>query len=548
MRILFGSIRKCSQLVTNKAINMSEPVLRIRQGEVRGKVYKTFNGVEFYGFLGIPYAKPPVGDLRFKPPVPPDSWTGIRDATEEGNVSTQLDRSRTGSVIGDEDCLLLNVFTRNLKPDGEPFPVMVYVHGGGFVHGSKDSERHGPHFLIEEGVVFVSYNYRLGILGFLNLDLPEAQGNMGLKDQAQALKWIKDNISFFNGDPSNVTLFGSSAGGASVELLCLSQVADGLFHKAIAQSGSSLNHWAKGNKIKDFAFSIAKRNGAEVKDTNELLKYLKDLPAADLVNCAYSVVSSEGAEDSLIFGFVPSVEKEFPHQQSFITEDTLQLLKRGDFLKVPYIAGFCRRESLLITASNPKYVEKLVSNKYLIRALPFAVDDSHQKIIEDRLQTVYIDTIKPEDEEDNFVIDFLTDVTILSGIYVAAKLMAQKNFPVYFYEFAYDGKLNYLKTALKIERSGACHSDDGGYTCYSSFLPIEVSETDELVRKRMVKMWANFAKFGNPTPEKTELLSTTWKPLSTDSFDYLIIDADLTMTTDLAPERMSMFEDLYLNK
>lgn len=181
-------------------------------------------------FKGIPYAEPPIGKLRFKAPVKHKGWKLIRNAREHGpNCEVS------------EDCLYLNVYTMSLKCKRS---VMVYIHGGSFNSGSGDSTLFGPSYFMKENVVIVTLNYRLGAFGFLSTGDEVIQGNNGLKDQLMALKWVKQNIEAFGGDVNSITIFGESAGSASVEYLILSPLAKGLFHRAISESGSSLCPWA----------------------------------------------------------------------------------------------------------------------------------------------------------------------------------------------------------------------------------------------------------------------------------------------------------------
>ena len=223
---------------------MGAPVVTIGQG--------TLEGLEREGimqFRGIPYAAAPIGERRFLAPLPPEPWDGVRDATRFGEMSVQESGGVT-AFLGDavdsssEDCLFLNVYTPAC--DGGARPVMVWIHGGGFINGSSSTPWYDGTSLASRGdVVVVTLNYRLGALGFLWLgdldDRYRSSGVNGLLDQAAALAWVRDNIASFGGDPGNVTIFGESAGAMSVSTLLALPAARGLFHRAIAQSGAAHN-------------------------------------------------------------------------------------------------------------------------------------------------------------------------------------------------------------------------------------------------------------------------------------------------------------------
>lgn len=400
-------------------------------------------------------------------------------------------------MIGDEDCLFLNVYTPRIPSNESLMPVMVFIHGGGFVfgHGTDDSA-HGPDYLVEKDVVIVSLNYRLGVLGFLCLDCKEAPGNMGLRDQVQALKWVQKNINKFGGDPKNVTIFGISAGGASVEYLLLSPLAKGLFHKAIAQSGSTLLPWAYSTKVKDLAYKMPLSKGEVVTTNKDLLKFLKNLPTNELITLSMTVLATDSWQGGIHFGFVPTVEKP-GDWVPFLDKKPYDLLANGDFTKVPFMAGFCTREGLLMLSDCPLRLEKLASEKNFVEFLPFNIEETDKIDLERKLKTIYLEGPQKYEDEDAFAIDFFTDVDFFGGGYVSASQIAKNNSSVYFYEFAYDGGLNYLKKKYEIHRKGACHGDDGGYLIKSQILlGEEVSETDKIVRNRLVEMWTNFAKYG----------------------------------------------------
>nr|CAD7441504.1 unnamed protein product [Timema bartmani] len=211
-----------------------EPQVEVSHGLLQGKTMVSFEGKIFSAFQGIPYAKPPTKSLRFEPPQQVDPWSGVFDATKEGHICPQLHR---GVYLGNEDCLFLNVYC---IADGTKRPVMVWIHGGGFLSGSGNTNMFGPEFLIDTDVVLVTLNYRLDALGFLSTGDSVVSGNNGLKDQVAALKWIQEEVVKFGGDPDRVTIFGGSAGAASVLLHMLSPMSGGLFHGVIAQSGTPL--------------------------------------------------------------------------------------------------------------------------------------------------------------------------------------------------------------------------------------------------------------------------------------------------------------------
>jgi para-nitrobenzyl esterase len=215
-------------------------------GQVRGAP-RPSGGAEF---LGIPFAKPPTGDMRWREPAPPIPWKGVRDAHAFGAPCAQAvlggDWNKHDAETSSEDCLFLNVMTPAWPPKN-PLPVMVWLHGGANAGGTASSSLYKDGTLVQHGIVLVTLNYRLGVFGFfshpeLTRESPhQASGNYALMDQIAALRWVRDNIARFGGDPTRVTLFGQSAGAHDASLLMTSPRAKGLFHRVIAQSGTGVN-------------------------------------------------------------------------------------------------------------------------------------------------------------------------------------------------------------------------------------------------------------------------------------------------------------------
>ena len=211
---------------------------KVTGGEVQGVVTE---GISI--FKGIPFAAPPVGDLRWKAPAPVQAWTGIKKADAFGPACMQAANSQGNTAPVSEDCLYLNVWTPAKKP-GEKIPVIVWIYGGGFSGGSTSIPMYDGMGFAKKGVVLVSVAYRVGPFGFLahpelSRESGKGSGNYGLEDMIAGLKWVKENIARFGGDPSNVTIFGHSAGGMAVNMLAASPVTKGLFHRVICMSGGS---------------------------------------------------------------------------------------------------------------------------------------------------------------------------------------------------------------------------------------------------------------------------------------------------------------------
>src|ERR1700686_1827298 len=228
-------------LLALSASAADSPTVTVTGGPIRGGLLEKGGAV----FKGIPYAQPPVGDLRWREPMPVKPWMGVRDATAFGAICAQKTNAivLNAAEISKEDCLFLNVWTPEW-PSRSPRPVMVWIPGGGNYGGSSSQSVYDSDSLARRGVVVVSLNYRLASFGFfshpeLTRESPHhASGNQGILDQIAALKWVRDNIARFGGDPGNVTIFGESAGSLDVSVLMTSPLSKGLFRRAIGESGA----------------------------------------------------------------------------------------------------------------------------------------------------------------------------------------------------------------------------------------------------------------------------------------------------------------------
>ena len=284
----------CSEGRAQVASNVEPPYVTLEAGALQGTRFSAAQNE--VAFLGVPYASPPVGNLRWKPPEPVTPWTGLRQATQYGSACPQLPASWVPPVPWNEDCLYLNVWTTHSSLTAK-LPVIVYFHGGSNTSGYSQMTPLGPS-LSRLGVVFVSANYRLGPFGFLAHPALTAEaehhssGNYGLLDQLQALHWVHENITHFGGDPARVTVMGQSAGSVDICLLMASPLAPGLFQRAIMESGdcqSTLNEDIRKpqnyNSIPGTGEAAGEQlaNALGILDGPEALRKLRNIPAAAIL-------------------------------------------------------------------------------------------------------------------------------------------------------------------------------------------------------------------------------------------------------------------------
>ncbi|KAL1132549.1 hypothetical protein AAG570_010503 [Ranatra chinensis] len=256
------------------------PLVETPLGPIRGSLLKTWTGKDILAFRAIRYAKPPTGQLRFKAPVPVEPWSEVVDATEDGPVCHQPGAEYFGPPS--EDCLYINVYTKELSGSK---PVIIFFHPGGWFSMTSRSDWAGPDYLLDQDLVLVTVNYRLGPLGFMSTGDEHAVGNYGMKDQVLAMKWVKYNIAAFGGDPKSVTITGYSAGSTSVMLHMLSPMSKGLFHRGISMSAGITSNWV----IMKNPLELSRKLGDVVgcptdTTTKQLVQCLRTIPAETLAD------------------------------------------------------------------------------------------------------------------------------------------------------------------------------------------------------------------------------------------------------------------------
>ncbi|XP_038219761.1 esterase FE4-like [Zerene cesonia] len=531
--------------------------IKVNEGVLEGSKVDNVYGKPYFSFKGIPYAEPPVGDLRFKAPKPKTPWTGVREAKEHGPESCQYDPLSTQSAQfkGEEDCLYLNVYTPNIEPE-EPLSVMVYIHGGGFFNGSGNSDRYGPEFLIKHNVILVTINYRLDVLGFLCLDTEDIPGNAGMKDQVAALRWVQNNISYFGGDPENVTIFGESAGAASVSAHLVSPMSKGLFKRAITQSGSSLCPWAQTYGARDRAILLARELGCECKDDKEIFEFFKNQPAVNLVNKKVPIIFTETAKLSSNIHFGIVVEKKFEGQECFIKDDFFDLTRNGIHEGIEVINGYTEDEAIVYFSScNVDQVFEQVNQfaQFLVpQDIMKQVPVVQQMVLGNKMKKFYFKD-KFVNKERNFdeLLKFLSMDLFIHGALTWQKMCAKrgKN-KIYLYKFSCKSERNIFAQLMGCSfiydhRIPVSHVDDLFYLFPSSNALPEVdmnSNTYKMI-EQVTKLWTNFAKYGNPTPDDS--LGAQWLPYTAEQKHYLDIGEELTPGTSPDEEHIKFWDEIY---
>lgn len=402
-----------------------------------------------------------------------------------------------------EDCLYLNVYSPDIKPTS-PIPVMVWIHGGGFIWGSGNDDLYGPEYLVKHEVVLVTFNYRLEALGFLCLDTPDIPGNAGMKDQVAALRWIKKNISNFGGDSKNITIFGESAGAGSVAYHLISPMSRGLFKRAICQSGAATCFWSRAFEPRERALLLARQLGFLSEDDQELYDFFKTLPVESLVNLKLPITMSQKSHDRIHFTVVD--EKDFGNER-FFYGDIVDAVKTGTHKGVDIMTGYTQHEGLMALAISDAVEEIITSAKCYRDFFTPKHIQTHCPMVDHFKAARVIRKFYFKDEDistDHLdqLIRFLGTDMFTHGVMLSGKLYSKSN-TVYFYKFSCISERNCFSSFFGVGhlnkyKSMVCHADDLAYLFPIKVLTEKVhknSKTFKLINS-VTTLWTNFAKYG----------------------------------------------------
>ncbi|XP_027261563.1 liver carboxylesterase-like isoform X1 [Cricetulus griseus] len=473
----------------------ASPIRNTHTGQVRGSlVHVKDRDVGVHTFLGIPFAKPPVGSLRFAPPEPPEPWSGVRDGTSYPAMCLQSDIMTIGGakemnllmhpVSMSEDCLYLNIYTPAHAHEGSNLPVMVWIHGGGLVIGMA-SMTDGSILAATEDIVMVAIQYRLGILGFFSTGDEHARGNWGYLDQVAALHWVQQNIASFGGNPGQVTIFGASAGGTSVSSLVVSPMSKGLFHRAIMQSGVALLPDLISEKSEVVYTTVANLSGCKAEDTEALVHCLRDKSKAEILAINQVFTMTPGVVDGM---FLPRHPRELLASVDFHPVPSIVGIDSDEFgWGVPMFMGLDHVIKNITRETLPDVLKSTAAHMMLPPECSDLLMEEYMGDIEDP-QTL-------QAQFRNMMGDFMF---VIPALQVAH--FHRSHAPVYFYEFQHQP--SYVKH-VRPSHVRADHGDHAAFVFGSNLwgMKLDFTEEEKLLSRRMMKYWANFARHGNPNSE-----------------------------------------------
>lgn len=427
-----------------------------------------------YTFFQDSTAKPPFND--------------VFQANDDSVVCPQV---QDGEAIGVQDCLNLHVYVPASATGASNLSVVIWIHGGYFMSGRSSESHFGPKYLVRHDIIFVAVNYRTGPYGFMCLGMNTVPGNQGLKDQLLAMKWVKNNIEAFGGNPNQITLAGNSAGAHSIDLH-LASSRDIFFNKIIMQSGSFLVGTVLYEPDREAAIKIAQHLGLESNTSREAVSLLADTDAHSVIYAA----------TELNIQFKPCVENKFFHVNPFISRSWINepLPKVKD---IPFLLGFNEYERMGYHINKvPEYYQNLdiftdrVSHTFDFNSTSI-VEENRLKKMEEYVRRFYLGDSALSEDVVWPIINFDSDIVYNHPIQRSIKkYLTDGAGDIFYYMFAYSGGRNAHLDQNNVPIEKAAHGDEVAYLFERTTLSPVVSPADQLIMDRMTTMWANFAKYG----------------------------------------------------
>jgi len=537
--------------------SQQETVLHLPSGDIQGRVQQSRAGQDFAAFEGVPYAEQPV---RWMPPQPKTSWEGTLNCTAPGPMCLQTDYF-SFTTMGSEDCLSLNIYTTGTSKDvqSESLPVIVFLHGGGLCLGA--GEYYEADFLVDHGVILITMNYRLDILGFFSLDSPRISGNQGLRDVQLALRWVHENIQYFGGDPDRVVISGQSGGSWATSMLYTSPLSESLFSGAIFESGVSLGH---------LGYTYSSREEALLKSqliATELGCYSEEdeWNTEEVEECMRGKSADEillvGTQTQISYASNGNIDS-FSEHGSLLPLPMEDILMGGLFQQVPLMLGTCSQEGVMFAMAEiadpailDTYDEDAVWDTLaLLRMFPQKTAYNHTDTCDvqyaDKAKHFYFgDTL----DRDDLVayLKFGSDSSFLYGMRKYMDYMSSSKVPIYNYRMSFQDNTSFSFTEGTVGLGlGTAHGDELPYIfkidpAYYAVPYDDWSEDNLRHSHRMCQLWANFAAFGNPTPdEESDILGNVkWEKYENENPRFMDLGLELIMMadSDLA-ERMTFWE------
>ncbi|XP_072039265.1 acetylcholinesterase-like [Amphiura filiformis] len=543
----FGFAIACLLSITCLATIQAQPVVRVEQGLLMGKTVM-FSEQEYINidreldvYEGVPFAEPPV---RFEHPVKKMTWDGTYNATYVRPSCYQDSLfSRADGLEVSEDCLYLNMYV----PHGiTNAAVMVWIHGGAFSSGSGSQDDYNGEVLSAVGdVIHISINYRVATFGYLTTGDSILPGNYGMMDQVEALKWVQANIHAFGGDTNKVTVFGESAGSASVSYLLLSKLTTGLFKQAIMESGTALSPWAfqETSQGREIAFKIGAELGCTVTDTTQLRQCLRDATTKELYDAG------------VVSGFISA-----PCIDDYFLEDyPLNLIKREEFQRKRLLLGTNADEGSLFllvlywagVLTDPPFISEEQFKRDVKTRVSYATGNP---IIEDSIYQHYLDWTIQDQGNVNFFrpfVDIKTDESFPAPTDVVARAHAMAGDQVYRYEMTHVPTVSLWSTlnqTINPDWLGSGHIEEVQFVFGIPFTRVKkrmgLSGPEKEFSVKMMRFWTEFAKTGTPSMSSDPQNEMYWPTFTVPELNYKVLDLNMTTDRALRADSMRFWNDL----